>query len=428
MNISVIEKQFLQIPSVEKVSIKEPPKSFEAFIYKWTNLENNKKYLGSRKGKPGDGYKDTSKNIEFKKDRANSKSEFKYEVLEYGDYEEIKNKERSILKKVDAAKSDDWYNNHNGSSGKQLYRPDKIKELYNRIQGGEFQVQIEPIHVVYEMDRLQTREEALDTKHVRDIRDRLDDVAGCIDDCDPVLVYEKRNKGKDVLGDGNHTTEAVHQSKDAFEIGTMRIPYEVHSEYSNIELRAVSNMMNKKEKVVTKKAGWRDAVKHLISVYVNSGLAADDSANMEWLNIMGYTKRSIRQTIIPNAEKAIAEKRLEIGNQIFIKYDVNSPYHSQMLDTVEVLKDSETFADKYSSNFIKLAEIQKKFRLAKKHKPNLKHIRIVVHHPDAIAADKWNSEVLLHQPEIDYWFLTHSDVESFEWIAMDCVIENKLTS
>ena len=47
---------------------------------------------------------------------------------------------------------------------------------------------------------------------------------------------------------------------------------------------------------------------------------------------------------------------------------------------------------------------------------------------DKIAADKWNGEVLLHQPEIDYWFLTHSDVESFEWIVMDCVIENKLTS
>ena len=100
MNISVIEKQFLQIPSVEKVSIKEPPKSFEAFIYKWTKLNEpriNKKYLGSHAGKPGDGYKDTSSNIEFKKDRANSKSEFKYEVLEYGDYEEMKIKWKTII-------------------------------------------------------------------------------------------------------------------------------------------------------------------------------------------------------------------------------------------------------------------------------------------------------------------------------------------
>ena len=119
---------------------------------------------------------------------------------------------------------------------------------------------------------------------------------------------------------------------------------------------------------------------------------------------------------------------MEAANLIFIKYDVNSPYHPQLLDTVDALKDSETFADKYSSSFIKLAEIQKKFRLAKKVKPKLKHIRIVVHHPDKIAADKWHSEVLLHQPEIDYWFLTHPDVESFEWVPMESEIENKLTS
>ena len=223
---------------------------------------------------------------------------------------------------------------------------------------GDFEVQIESIDDVYQMDRLQIRDEALDTKHVRDIRDRLDDVAGNTDNCEPVLVYEKRNNGTDVVGNGNHTVEAVHQCKDAFEIPTMRIPKEVHSEYSNIELRAVSNMMNKKEKVVTKKAGWKDAVKHLISVYVNSGLEADDYVNMEWLSMMGYSMRQIRQTIIPNAQKAIEEKRLEAANLIFIKYDVNSPYHPQLLDTVDALKDSETFADKYSSSFIKLAEIQ----------------------------------------------------------------------
>ena len=428
MNINSIENAMLKIPSVTEVSIKTPPKIYEAFIYKWTNLITNKKYVGSHKGKVGDGYKDTSSNIEFKKDRASGKSKFKYEVLEYGDYEEIKNKERLILQKVDAAKSDEWYNKHNGSSGKQLYRSDKINELFHRIMTGDFEVQIESIDDVYQMDRLQIRDEALDTKHVRDIRDRLDDVAGNTDNCEPVLVYEKRNNGTDVVGNGNHTVEAVHQCKDAFQIPTMRIPKEVHSEYSNIELRAVSNMMNKKEKVVTKKAGWKDAVKHLISVYVNSGLEADDYVNMEWLSMMGYSMRQIRQTIIPNAQKAIEEKRLEAANLIFIKYDVNSPYHPQLLDTVDALKDSETFADKYSSSFIKLAEIQKKFRLAKKVKPKLKHIRIVVHHPDKIAADKWDSEVLLHQPEIDYWFLTHPDVESFEWVPMESEIENKLTS
>ena len=76
MNINSIENAMLKIPSVTEVSIKTPPKIYEAFIYKWTNLMTNKKYVGSHKGKVGDGYKDTSSNIEFKAGSCVSKAKF----------------------------------------------------------------------------------------------------------------------------------------------------------------------------------------------------------------------------------------------------------------------------------------------------------------------------------------------------------------
>ena len=426
MQIETIERQMKKIPSVKEVNIKPIPKTYEAFIYKWTNLKNGRKYLGSHKGTVGDGYRDTSSNIDFKRDRANSKSEFKYEILEYGDWEQIKNKEPAILKSVKAKDEDEWYNKHNGSGGKQDYRQDKIKELFNQINSGVFPVQIEPIDNIYGLDKLQVREEQLDTSHVRDIKERLDDVAGNTDLCEPVLIYEARKKGADVIGNGNHTVTAVYQCKDAFDIPTMRLPFEVNNEYSNIELRAVSNLMNKKDDVVRKSVNTKDAEKHLISVYLNSDLPANHPSNIEWLDNMGFTKNQINRTIVPNAEDAIEEKRLELANQIFIKYDSNSPYYERLEDTVNELKDSETFAYAYSSEFVKLNEIQKKFRLAKQLKPKLKHIRIVIHHPKPSSVDKWKTDKLLHQDEIDYWFLTHPDVESFEWEVMDHLVENSL--
>ena len=428
MDIQTVERQLKKIPSVKEVNIAPPPSDYEAFIYKWTNQNTGRKYLGSHKGEIGDNYLDSSTSNQFKKDRASSQGNFKFEIIEYGDYEEIKTKETSILKKVNAAKSKDWYNKHNGGKGKQTYRIHKIKELIKGIQSGEFEVSIEPIDDIYPLAKLQVREEQLNTALVREIKERIDDKAGNTDLCEPILIYESRVKGKDVIGNGNHTVTGAYQSKHAVDIPVMRIPLEIHEEYSNIELRMVSNLMNKKDEVVREAASTKDAEKQLLAVYVNSGLPANDPSNIELLEEMGFTNNQIKKTIIPNATEAIEEKRLEMANQIFVKYDTNSPFHDRLQDTVDELKDSKTFSCSYSSEFVKLAEIQKKFRLAKQLKPNLKHIKIVIHHPKPSSVDKWKTDKLLHQDEINYWFLTHPDVDSFEWVIMPHLTENSLVN
>tara|TARA_R110002020_G_scaffold475333_1_gene709631 strand:- start:131 stop:706 length:576 start_codon:yes stop_codon:yes gene_type:complete len=190
----------------------------------------------------------------------------------------------------------------------------------------------------------------------------------------------------------------------------------------------VSNLMNKKDEVVREAASTKDAEKQLLAVYVNSNLPANDSSNIELLEEMGFTHNQIKKTIIPNATEAIEEKRLEMSNQIFVKYDSHSSFHDRLQGTVEELKDSETFSCAYSSEFVKLAEIQKKFRLAKQLKKNLKHMRIVIHHPKPSSVDKWKTDKLLHQDEIDYWILSHKDVESFEWVVMPHLVENSLVN
>ena len=111
MDLETIKDNIMKIPSVVEVDIPEPPKMYEAFIYRWTNKsKGGKKYLGSHKGFVGDGYLDSSSNKDFKQDRADSSQEFIYEILEYGDYYEIVNRENKILLKADAENNDEYYN------------------------------------------------------------------------------------------------------------------------------------------------------------------------------------------------------------------------------------------------------------------------------------------------------------------------------
>ena len=63
------------------------PNNCEAFLYKFTNLNNNKVYIGIHKGKPFDGYMFSSKNEDFHSDFMNPSAKFKYEVLYYGTYD-----------------------------------------------------------------------------------------------------------------------------------------------------------------------------------------------------------------------------------------------------------------------------------------------------------------------------------------------------
>ena len=82
----------------------------EAFVYKFTNLNNNSKYIGIHKGKPFDGYLNSSTNDKFHEDFLSPNAEFQYDVLQYGTYEYVKAVEHTLLSEVNAKDSDEYYN------------------------------------------------------------------------------------------------------------------------------------------------------------------------------------------------------------------------------------------------------------------------------------------------------------------------------
>ena len=57
---------------LEKTIIPDNTENAEAFLYEYTNLKNNMKYVGKRKGKPLEGYYHSSESEQFLNDFTDS--------------------------------------------------------------------------------------------------------------------------------------------------------------------------------------------------------------------------------------------------------------------------------------------------------------------------------------------------------------------
>lgn len=84
----------------------------EAFVYCWTDHKTNKLYIGSHKGSLDDGYVCSSKTVmeQYK----NRPSDFTRQIIAEGTINDIRMLECKILKSLNAAKDDQFYNKHNG--------------------------------------------------------------------------------------------------------------------------------------------------------------------------------------------------------------------------------------------------------------------------------------------------------------------------
>ena len=84
----------------------------EAYLYQLVNLNNKKRYVGVHKGSANDDYLHSSTNVELKKEL--QEDDFSYEILEYGSYKEMSQREHIILLEADAKNNDEFYNLSNG--------------------------------------------------------------------------------------------------------------------------------------------------------------------------------------------------------------------------------------------------------------------------------------------------------------------------
>jgi hypothetical protein len=440
LNVETLKEKILKnVPAIKDVFIAEPPSHYEAFIYKYTDRKTNKKYLGMHEGYIGDGYWNSSESVEFKKIMTDSTSNILYEILEYGDIDEIKTREHDILTQVDAKNNDDWYNMNNGIVKKQSIRLDIVKEMVGRILAGDFDVVDskgrwikEDKEKIYNLPRLQVRVNQLISETVKYVTERVEIAHGNTDACSPILIYENRLKPKlyngqtDLLGDGNNTIEGVYKAPHAVDIQIAKIPYEVHKDLSNLELRAIGGLLNKRDSIVKEPLTIDDGVKYIMNVYLATGKPADCTENYEWLEEARFTPNQIKKTIFPKAKEAITQKKLELANKVLIDYSSDSPHASVLEDKLDALRDTNTHSVAVSSANIRMDRVMTKFRRSGK-----QNIKVVVHHPTIKCADDWISIKSLHEEDVDFW-ITSKEINGkkmgFEWVVMPHLMDNKLVN
>lgn len=388
--------------SIKEVNIAKAPDVYEAFLYRWTDITTGKVYVGVHKGYVGDGYWNSATDTELDRLIADKNSNIRYEVLEYGDYSDMTVAENNILTKDDAKNNPMYFNKTNGAP--KYFSPDVLamKELADKIKRKEFAVKKELISTIYTLPRLQVRFEE-DANHRRDIKERIEDAGGNSDGCNPVVIYERRQNGVDIIGDGNHTLGGAYDAKRCTDVPVIRIPYEIHKNFTNQELIGVSNLMNAIEPVVKKPMNVDDGVKYVVGAY-NNGTPADKEVNKEFLLACGFTRRKVSE-IIRKAKIEIEKQNFSMSNQLWIDY--TSTTHKKTLEaTVENYRDKDTMCMALSSAMFKWDTIfnhmysepnTKVDTKTKKRTKAKSKIVIVVYHSTPLYVTKWKTEI---QPDV----------------------------
>ena len=116
----------------------EKIKNYPYFVYRWENVSENHQnrgmvYIGYHKGKPWDGYWQTSKNPKFKRDFANCKVKWDYQILRYDLTEkESKDYEGNCIREIFKKEKKRSYNMH--PSSKKVLDFEKVEEMYQKIK------------------------------------------------------------------------------------------------------------------------------------------------------------------------------------------------------------------------------------------------------------------------------------------------------
>ena len=381
--------------NVEQI-IKKPPEKYEAFLYRFTNLENSKKYIGIHKGFVGDGYLHSSTNEEFIRDLSNDSIKFKYEILNYGDYETMTVLEYNKLTSVDAQNKSEYYNKSNGIPNFGSIDIDKCLDIVKRIKDGEFNSGTEEISTLVDIESNQVRDQN-DSEHEKEIKNRINDEGGSTSKCDPLVIFESWIGGKeDILVDGNMTLAAADKAQYARKLPVARIPKKISKNFNKGEVDFIGNKLNPIPEMVYKPTDTKAGVKFAMN-RIAEGMPKDSSILKDLLRALGF-KSSGLGAITRGIKKEI-EKQVNTRPGYTLKNYESVPRHKKEIDNVvDQTKNKETSCIKMSSGYFKLETIMDVVMYAS-HK---KLVVLKLWHPSVPWQEKWDYQTW--KPYLDFFF------------------------
>ncbi len=339
-------------------SIKRPPSiisidttvcvgRYAAYVYKYTNILNNKWYVGWHIGMFDATYWHSSENQEFIKVFGGLQPILKLEILHVGLIIDMKNTESKILTDQKVKSNPLSYNNAGAPTGNK--EPVDIKKcqqiviiIHEMIATGDYEEA--DLSIISAVDTIQVRVEAEDKDHIGRIKEGMMETG--LEFQTPVPVWEgqsPKTEDGDLRGDGNHTVKALEDLKNFNTIKVLRMSREFVEEWDvNIdEIRYIGNLMNPRQDIVKRENVEEDAIKGL-TTFLERGIIIDPKKTeygKDYVKAMGFKGRkpaAICKKAIDRYEASIlAKSGLKVA-----KYD---NYHA------ENMKALERKANKYRS-------------------------------------------------------------------------------
>ena len=375
------------------------PGNYEGYLYRYTVNDPSgpdglvgRWYVGSHLGYLDDCYHQSSTDKEFNEIFRNPNANITLEYLKFGDHNMMTAKEHNYLKGEDAINNPMSFNKSLGSP--QIHEIDyaRVNDLVEQINDGDFEdFNDVSVNELFELPRLQVRDED-DSKHINKIRDRIDDAGGSTAKCNPVTILQGRGKDNaDVVMDGNHTIQAAYKSPRARTLRRNIIPLDVHSLYTNPELRAAALLLNPIKEFETKSTDEADAVKYVVGLW-SKGMAWKTPSTRQFLGSkekggLGFGSKAVSR-IMEKAGFRIDDLEAAQANKLWKDY--KTPRFEPELDE-EVLKhtnDDTVVLGPYTSgafDWRKIVDNWRKFRHGK-------DVVIIVHHPTRKYKALWDKK------------------------------------
>jgi hypothetical protein len=396
-------------PSIKDWVIPTPPKKYEGWLYKFTCNISKRIYIGIHKD-DGTIYWHSSENEEFQNIFANKDSDLKYEILEYGDYQDLKKKEYKILSSAKARTNPEYFNLWNGFPVHDKVDFEKIKSLFNKIKSGQFITKDEISKTLLKDVRfLQVREKEYVAGAIKKIAEKLDGKGGDTSKSDPpVILADKFGEGIHFGIGGNHTKQAVLKSKHAKSIKWNLIPIGEHESFSETELNVLGNMLNAIPDNLKNDIEEADMIKSLLKMH-NDGANLDDKEVKKYPLYCGFTP-SERNRLIRQAKNEIEKvKAYKNNNLIFIDYSEGSPEYPNLEKTKKEWETNKVACIVASSAALTLDRIAESAD-----KENKNTIVVVVYHSEPYYEINWKNKLKPKLEKSIKWFRSSETHIQFE--------------
>ena len=398
------------------------------FTYRWENITENHPnygmvYIGFHKGKPWDGYWQTSKNPKFARDFANTKVKWDYQILRYDQSEkEAKRYEGHSIRKMFKNEKCRSYNMHPGV--KEVIDFQKVESMFNSIQLSisENGKDIEEVDLDYlkKLKGVQIRVVEYPDK-IKYIANSIDDEMGAITHTDPIVVGIDENDVCNVGSveqrlNGRHTQKGILKSKHA--VGAKIIKVDV-TDWTKEEIEHLAFILNPDDKVKKEGPKLEDYEKRLMTLYVDGKM--DDPTSFIAEKIMVPLTSKDAGKVVRNVKKLIEEKNhRDTYGKVWRHYgngldeEAKESLKKQAKQAVTGLDRATTV--KMSSKKFSLDTIIKKLSEEDENTGETlyNHVAVLIHHPYPQKENKidWQSRNLQTQMKMIKRFIENKHTKA----------------